>query len=162
MKNYYSSETIDNIKKDNARYIIISVTIFAIFVTSYVLSLVYVNDKNLIILQVSISILFALFLCFGFYVVVNVFIKNKRRINHINSILEPFECVQINGVIKEVNKGLTIDKDIDVNEVILISEGKEFTYLVNKEYLDTFVVGSSITGSRVGNYLINLEMTANE
>lgn len=130
---YYRENTIKSLKKQNIVFAIADILLFSIFITLFVLALVFVNDENILIFKILSSILLSFVLCFLFYSIMNIFIKNDRIKKHISSIVKTNDFKVIEGTIIKVENNVSIDQDIFCYEVTVVENDKNVNLLLNKE-----------------------------
>ena len=154
---YYRENTIKSLKKQNIVFAIADILLFSIFITLFVLALVFVNDENILIFKILSSILLSLVLCFLFYSIMNIFIKNDRIKKHISSIVKTNDFKVIEGTIIKVENNVSIDQDIICYEVTIFENDKNINLLLKKECVSEVPENMPLIITCHNRYIVGME-----
>lgn len=134
---FYSDEQIQNLNKNTKKYVIISSIVLGLCIASFVVSLFFLSDASIKLIQVLVSITLSLAVCFFIYVIINVVLSNKRRIALIKNILSGEETSYVCEV-RNIGKLRTINHNIKAYDIEIKVDGKIITVLLDSE-IDTLL-----------------------
>ena len=130
---FYNEEQILQLKNQTKKYLIISSVVLGISLALFVTLLFFLNDQIIRYVQVDVSIVLSLAVCFFLYVIINIVLNNNRRQKFIDNILKKeeatYECT-----ILEIGKIRTINHNIKVYDVTISYKGRIVTVLLDDEY----------------------------
>ena len=130
---FYNKEQILQLKNQTKKYLIISSVVLGISLALFITLLFFLNDQVIRYVQVGVSIVLSLAVCFFLYVIINIVLNNNRRQKFIDNILKKeeatYECT-----ILEIGKIRTINHNIKVYDVTISYKGRIVTVLLDDEY----------------------------
>lgn len=119
---------LDNIAKKQGKkakkYLILSIVVFALALTFFVVSCFFINDKTIIYLSIiNIAILFTAS-SFAFYAVFGIVIPLTKQNKIFKKIFEAPET-NVEGEVVRIKKNVTLDDGVVGDEVIVLINEQE-------------------------------------
>jgi len=129
----YSDSQIKSLTKKSRVFALISSIVLGISLLGLGLSLIWMSDDTITLIQIIFAIELNLAAFFFVYAMSSIVAPNKRRIKLTKSILESeekvYECEVVN-----VGKLRTVKHNIKVYDVEVISNKQKYTFLFDSEF----------------------------
>lgn len=130
---YYQKQTVINAKKQNHKFLALLILSLLITTTVFILSLIYVNDNNLLWLKIITAISLSATFCFAFYVIKDILVKNYRQNCHILKIIASDKSEVIQGKVIKIEPNVIIERDVVCDEITIKSLNGEIVLFLNQK-----------------------------
>ena len=157
MKNNYSKETYEKIKKDNRNYLIISILILFFGLAFLGLSAFLINNKSVAIIMVIDSIILSLSLIISIYLFLERFLTSRLRYKFLYRLLT-VERFEGKIKIKKINKPYLVKRGITAYEIEALDDENKIIscFLEDINPLD-FSVDDEIEVTLANNFIVEIK-----